>query len=156
MGFSEEAKEVKQFRSLQNKVIFKTKVVLGSSHFSAPGNIPAQVLQHAQEEKKSSKTVLLKCLQQRPIDTARKFRETLQWMNGRNKIYFGWVTGIWISCPCWSIMHWGRGWYVGLTAQCCYPLADTLPWCDCQSSVLWLWGPWLQTLLSVREKKVLP
>lgn len=51
MGFSEEPKEVKQFRSLQNKLIFKTKVVLGSSHFSVPEKIPAQVLQNAQEEK---------------------------------------------------------------------------------------------------------
>ena len=50
VGFSEEAKEVKQFRSLQSKVIFNVKVDLGSSHFRVPVKIPAQVLQNAQEE----------------------------------------------------------------------------------------------------------
>lgn len=76
--FSEEAKEVKQFRSLQNKVIFKTKVVLGSSDFRVPVKIPAQVLQNAQEEKNAKEFVLLKYVQQRAIDKARKSREKLQ------------------------------------------------------------------------------
>lgn len=52
MGFFEEAKEVMQFRCLQNKAIFKTRVVLGSSRFSVSEKIPAQVLQNAQGEKK--------------------------------------------------------------------------------------------------------
>lgn len=35
------------------------------------------------------KIIRLKYLQQRVIDKARKFRERLQWMYGRNKMYFG-------------------------------------------------------------------
>lgn len=49
VAFAEEPKEVKQFRSLQNKVIFKTKVDLG--HFKVRVKIPAQVFQNAHEEK---------------------------------------------------------------------------------------------------------
>jgi len=70
-------------------VIFKTKVVLGSSHFSVPEKIPAQVLQNAQEEKKSSKALFCLSTYSKAIDKARKFREKLQRMNGRNKTYIG-------------------------------------------------------------------
>ena len=42
VGFSEEAEEVKHFRPLQSKVILKTKVDLGRSHFRLPVKIPPQ------------------------------------------------------------------------------------------------------------------
>lgn len=78
------------------------------------------------------KIIRLKYLQQRVIDKARKFRERLQWMYGRNKMYFGGRQGA--SWPllehhalCWSIMPWGSGWYVGPTAQCWDQLVATIP-----------------------------
>lgn len=66
-------------------------------------------------------------LQQRAIDKAGKLRERLRRMNGRNKMYFGGVAGMWISCLCCSITLWGSGWYVGPTAQRCDQLVATVP-----------------------------